>query len=101
MNYDLIITIVNRGYADLVMDAAKSKGATGGTIVNGRGTGAKEAEKFFNIIVQPEKELVLIVVPRELRHDVMDEIRVKAGLATIGGGISFSMPVDEATGLAT
>ena len=57
--HDLILTIVERGYADDVMDAAKAAGARGGTILHARGTGSKEAEKFFGIIVQPEKELIL------------------------------------------
>ena len=37
--YELIFTIVNAGYTDLVMEAAKAEGATGGTVVNGKGTG--------------------------------------------------------------
>ena len=65
MRHELILTIINRGYADLVMDAAKNAGASGGTIVHARGTGIHEAEKFFGIIVQPEKEIVLILTERE------------------------------------
>lgn len=99
METDLIITIVNRGFADLVMEAAKSKGAFGGTIINARGT-ANDAEKFFNISIQPEKEIVLIVVEREKRHEIMQEICTRAGLYTAGQGISFSVPVDETVGLA-
>lgn len=99
MEYDLIITIINRGYADLVMDAAKSAGATGGTITTGRGTGNEETEKFFNIVIQPEKELVWIIVPRGIRCAVMEEIAQKAGLKTAGQGIAFSISVDAAIGL--
>ena len=98
MKFDMILTIVNHGYADLVMDAAKSKGATGGTIINARGT-AGDVEKFFNISLQPEKEMVLIVVPHEIRHDVMAEITLKAGLKTIGKGVIFSIPIDQEVGL--
>jgi nitrogen regulatory protein P-II 1 len=98
MDYDLLITIVNRGFADTVMDAARSKGAKGGTIVNARGT-AGEAEKFFNISIQPEKEMVLIVVPHDIRAQIMEEIILKAGLKTDGQGIIVSVPVESATGL--
>ena len=98
MNYDLIIAIVNRGYADLVMDAAKSKGASGGTIVNARGT-AGDVEKFFNISMQKEKEMIMIVVDHDKRHEIMEEISLKAGLKTDGQGIAFSLPVDEWVGL--
>ena len=58
--YELVICIVNAGYAETVMDAAKDVGARGGTVINARGTANKEAEKIFNIAIQPEKEIVMI-----------------------------------------
>ena len=69
--FDLIITVVNRGFTDDVMHAAKSAGATGGTIMHARGTGIHEAERFFGVSIQPEKELVLILIEREKKQDVM------------------------------
>lgn len=80
MRHELILTIINRGYADLVMDAAKNAGASGGTIVHARGTGIHEAEKFFGIIVQPEKEIVLILTEREKKNEIMTAICTHADL---------------------
>ena len=57
--YDLIITVVNRGYADVVVEAAKKAGAQGGTIFYARGTGIHEVEKIFGITIQPQKDVVL------------------------------------------
>ena len=57
--FELIVAIVNRGFSDLVMDAARKAGASGGTILHGRGTGVHEAAQFFGVAIQPEKELVL------------------------------------------
>lgn len=99
-NFCLIITIVNRGFSDLVMDAARGAGASGGTILHGRGTGIHEAEQFFGISIQPEKELVLILVNYEERQTVMQAICEKAGLNTEGKGMTFSLPVDEVAGIA-
>jgi Nitrogen regulatory protein P-II. len=93
------LIVVNRGFADEVMEAARTKGAKGGTIINARGT-AGQVEKFFNISIQPEKELVLIVVKHDKRREIMEEITLKAGLKTPGQGVMFSLPVDEAIGLA-
>lgn len=101
MPYELILTIVNRGFADLVMDAAKKAGASGGTIVHARGTGIHEAEKFFGIIVQPEKELVLILAAREEKNSIMTAICTHAELKDVGKGICFSLPVDQVVGLTT
>ena len=99
MRHELILTIINRGFADLVMDAAKAAGASGGTVVHARGTGVHEAEKFFGIIVQPEKELVLILTEREKKNDIMTAICKHADLKVAGNGICFALPVDQVMGL--
>lgn len=93
-NYDLIITIVNRGFSETVMDAAREKGATGGTILHGRGTGAKQAE-LFNLVIQEEKEAILIVVTKESRNDIMDAIMHAAGISTEAQGVTFTLPVED------
>ena len=100
MEFDLIITIVNRGFSELVMDAARSVGASGGTILHARGTGIHEAEKFFGISIQPEKELVLILTAHDERQIIMQAIAEKAGLNTPGKGLAFSVPVDDVVGTA-
>ncbi|HAQ40053.1 MAG TPA: transcriptional regulator [Clostridiales bacterium] len=97
--FDLIITIVNRGFDDVVMEAARSAGATGGTVLNARGAGVHEAEKFFGISIQPEKDVVLILVKREYRKQIMHAIRNEAGLNKEGRGLSFSIPVEDVCGI--
>lgn len=98
MNFDLIITIVNRGFSDLVMDAARGAGASGGTILHARGTGVHEMERFFGISIQPEKEFVLILADHDDRQQIMQAIAEQAGLHTHGKGIAFSVPVDDVVG---
>ncbi len=99
MRYDLVITIVNRGFADSVMDAAKAAGAFGGTVLYARGTGIHEAEKFFGIIVQPEKELVMILTESEKKNAIMSAIYKDAELNKEGKGICFSLPVEAVSGI--
>ena len=81
IKHDLILTIVNRGFADEVMSAAKAAGAFGGTVVNARGTGTHELQHFFGAIIQPEKELVMILTEREKRNSIMEAICRDAGLS--------------------
>ena len=97
--HEMIMCIVNAGFSETVMEAAKSAGARGGTILNGRGTANKEAESFFHIAIQPEKEVVMILVPAEIKDAVLHALYQKAGLDTMGQGIAFSLPVDEVVGL--
>ena len=97
--HELIICIVNNGFSDTVMEAAKDAGARGGTVLNARGMANKEAESFFHIAIQPEKEVVMILVPVKVKDAVLHSLYEKAGLNTMGQGIAFSLPVDQVVGL--
>ena len=96
--YELIVSIVNAGFSESVMEAAKEAGARGGTVIHGRGTANKESEKFFGITVQPEKEVVLIVVSKDIKEKVLHALYKSVGLDTRGQGLAFSLPVDGAVG---
>ena len=97
--YEMIVCVVNAGFSDSVMSAAREYGAKGGTVFGARGTANKEAETFFKITIQPEKEVVLILVPAKLKDDILRAIYEKVGLNTPGQGIAFTLPVESAVGL--
>ena len=99
MNYEIVFCIVNNGFSDVVMDAAKEYGAKGGTVLHARGTANKEAEKIFNITVQPEKEIVMILIPSDIKDNILHAIYKQVGLKTPGQGIAFTLPVDDVVGL--
>ncbi len=98
---ELIIAICEAGYTDLVMDAARTAGATGGTTIKAKGTGAKRAEKFFGVSIAEEKELVLIVTSVKLRNDIMKAIRRDAGITTKAHSFVISVPVTSTEGFAS
>ncbi len=97
--YKCVFAIVNRGFSEVAMESAKSCGAKGGTILQGRGTISKEAEKFFNISIQPEKEIVMILAKAELVDDILKGLYNTIGSSTDAQGIAFAMPVDEVVGI--
>ncbi len=99
--YEAIFCIVNSGYSDMVMDAARICGARGGTVINARGTAKAETEKLFNISIHPEKEIVVILVQNKIKDDILHAIYKNVGLASEGQGIAFSVPVDDVAGLST
>ena len=98
-NHEAIFCIVNSGYSEAVMDAAKKLGARGGTVIHARGTATKDAETFFGITVQPEKEIVMILVPTKIKDAVMHTLYKEVGLDSAGQGIAFAMPVDAVVGI--
>ena len=93
--YELLSVIVNNGSADQVMDAARSAGATGGTVIHARGTARPDDATFFGITIVPEKELVMILSPRENSARIMDSIRAEFKDADPGSGIAFRTAVES------
>jgi len=97
--FDLIVTIINKGWADEIVEAARSAGAEGGTVLYGRGTGVHERKSFFGILIEPEKEVVLTLIRRECTQSVLQAI-IKAGqLERPGTGIAFVLDVSQVAGI--
>jgi nitrogen regulatory protein PII len=95
--HELIVCIVNAGFSQNVMEAARAAGAQGGTILRARGSANPEAEEFFSINIQSDKELLLILVPKGIKDDVMKAVYKDCGLADEAMGIAFSLPVNRTT----
>ena len=98
-NNELIVCIVNQGFSEDVMDTAKNLGAKGGTVLSARGTAAKDAEIFFNITIQAEKEIVLILVEAEIKDNILKGLYDSVGTNKGAQGIAFSLPVDNVIGV--
>jgi len=98
-NYQFIVAVVNIGFSQVVMNAAREAGAKGGTIAHTRGSGTPEIEKKYGIIITPDKEMIMILVEKSISDNVMSAIYKAAGLATRGQGICFALPVDDVVGL--
>jgi hypothetical protein len=96
-NQELIVAIYEKGYTDMVMDAAREAGAAGGTTIRAKGTGAG-AQKFFGLSLAEEKEIVLIVSGASNKKDIMKAIMQKAGMDTKAHALVFSLPVTETAG---
>lgn len=98
--YKLIVAILPKGTTGDVIDAAREAGAEGGTILLARGTGAKEARKFFGISISSEREVVLILVEPAKVRGVLDAVVEAGKLDEPAKGIAFVLAVEEITGIA-
>jgi nitrogen regulatory protein PII len=97
--YEVILAIVNSGFSEAVMDAAREEGARGGTIIHARGTGTKAMQEKYGIIITPDKEIIMILVEESIRDKVLSAIYKDTGLATDGQGIAFALRVSDVIGL--
>ncbi|MBO5439936.1 MAG: P-II family nitrogen regulator [Clostridia bacterium] len=96
---ELIVAICEKGHTETVMDAARSAGARGGTVVRAKGTGSKYTSKFFGISIAEEKEMIYIVASAEQKRDIMQAIMDNAGIDSEAHTIVFSLPVSDTAGL--
>ncbi|MDR1837394.1 MAG: hypothetical protein LBQ89_07030 [Treponema sp.] len=99
-SHDLIVSIVNHGYSDELMNTARAAGATGGTVINARGQAHEGAVKFFGVAVQNEKEMILILTSSDRKVAIMQAVCESHGLNSEAQGIVFSVPVDNVMGLS-
>lgn len=97
--FQLIVTIVNSGDSQKVIKAAADAGAEGGTILNGRGTGVNEQQIFMNFTIDPEKDVILTLVPASFTDKVVSNIEKAVDLNAPGRGIAFLIDVENVFGV--
>lgn len=96
---ELIIAISNSGYTDEVMEAARSAGARGGTVIHAKTADMRYAEQFFGVSISTEKAMVLIITRKEDKNAIMSAIMDQAGVSTQARSIVFSIPLSDVQGI--
>ena len=98
-NHEVIFAIVNAGFAEEAMEVAREQGVRGGTILNARGAAGQDAAAFFGITIHHEKEILMMVVEKTIRDNVLNALYKSMGMAKKAQGIVFSLPVSDVAGL--
>ena len=98
-NHEVIFAIVNSGFAEEAMDIAREQGVRGGTIINARGVAREKEAVFYGITIHAEKEILMMVVERSIRDNVLNALYSRMGMGKKAQGIAFSLPVSDVTGL--
>lgn len=96
-NYQMINIIVNKGYAEDAMAAARKAGAGGGTIINARGTAKEGDAKFFGMDIVPEKDMLMIVTPSDKKDAIVTAIKELPCFSKAGSGIIFCNEASDFT----
>lgn len=99
VDYEAIFVIVDKGLSDTVLDSAKSAGSKGGTVIHGRGSWTEAKEKLFNIEIEPEKDIVLILSKEEEAKKIVEAIKEGLNICEPGTGIIFVLDVNRTLGL--
>ncbi len=99
LKHVVIASIVNQGYSEEVMNAARAAGASGGSILHSRRVGNEKATEFWGLSVQEEKEIILIIANAENKLAIMQAISDACGIRSDAKGIVVSLPIDAVIGL--
>ena len=97
--HEVIFAIVNAGFAEDAMDVAREQGVRGGTILNARGVAKANEAAFFGINIHHEKEILMMVVEKDIRDNVLNALYKEMGMAKKAQGIVFALPVSDVAGL--
>ena len=92
MQFKLILSTVKNGMTDRIVDAAKEAGATGATIIPGRGTGIHEAKTFFGLSLETQTDTIMLVVENHLVDKILAAIKTAGEFHKPGTGIAFFNP---------
>lgn len=98
-NHEVIFVIVNSGFAEEAMAVAREQGVRGGTIINARGVAREKEATFFGITVHAEKEILMMVVDKSIRDNVLNAMYTQMGMGKKAQGIAFALPVSDVAGL--
>jgi nitrogen regulatory protein PII len=99
MHFKLIVANVKPDYSDKVVVAAKAAGATGATIISGRGTGVHEAKTFFGLTLEARTDVILFLVNESMVDPILEAISEAGKFKQPGTGIAFVLEVGQAIGL--
>ena len=99
MPYEAIFTIVDKGLSSKVLESAQSAGSAGGTIIHARGSGVDQQAKLFNINIDPEKEIILILSVAEKAEAVVKSISDGLDIENAGTGVLFALGISKTSGI--
>lgn len=99
MKFKLVLAPVKTHKTDPIVDAAKAAGATGATIIAGRGTGMREALTFFGLALEDQTDIVMFLLEEHLVKPVLQAIKTAGEFSNPGTGIAFVLPVEQVIGM--
>jgi nitrogen regulatory protein PII len=102
MHFKLIIALIEDDKSNQVLDAARTAGATGATVINqARGEGVKQAKTFFGLSLETQRDVLLFLVEEHLARDILETIaEVGEFDSKQGTGIAFQVDVEDAVGVS-
>ena len=76
MHFKLIIALVEDTTTEKVLEAARSAGATGSTVINhARGEGIEQSKTFLGLTLDTQRDVLLLLVEEHLSRPILGKDR--------------------------
>lgn len=99
VDYQAIYVVVDRHQGDKVIKIAQDNGANGATVMHGRGAGVMKESIFMNMTIEPEKDIILMLVGKDRVEKIKKAIYEGMNFKDSSTGIIFTIPVSDVRGL--
>ena len=99
MKFQLLLAAVNPKLTYEIIDIARALGATGATIVPGRGIGGEDKKTFFGLTMEGETDVILFVMEEKIAEAVIKALDNDPKFQASQSGIAFTIPIDQIAGI--
>jgi nitrogen regulatory protein PII len=102
MHFKLIIALVEDSTTEKVLEAARSAGATGSTVINhARGEGIEQSKTFLGLTLDTQRDVLLLLVEEHLSRTILEKISEAGEFDNqSGNGIAFQIDIEDAVGVS-
>lgn len=99
MKFTALIVIAPDDLEDKVIEHAQRAGATGVTILPGKGIGGEAKKKFFGLTFEGSQSVLLMVVGTHLSAPILKEMHKVLVVGSDSRGLAFTVPIEHLTGI--
>jgi len=103
MKFKLIIVLTQDELTEQAIEAARSKGATGSTVItSARGEGLNPKKTFMGLTLAGQRDMVLFLVEEHHSREILETIAEACCFEkNHGAGVAFMIDIEDAVGLTT
>lgn len=99
MKFSAVLLIVPEDDENRAVDIVKRAGATGITILKGKGLRHNDRKTFLGLGLERKESLLLCVVEKQLAMRILRTVKNELKMDLPGGGLAFSLPLDSVVGI--
>lgn len=99
MRFVVVVVITPEELEERAVQRAQAEGATGVTVLSGKGLSAEARKSFFGLTFEGSQSVLVMVVARGVAMGILKAMRELLHRGEGSQGLAFSLPVEHVAGL--